>query len=119
VHTAYCKCCNSASLGFTEVIAGLTNSRNNENAPIANKVYKSKANSITKEVSSQIVTMMCIKFSATHAQLFVSYHPQQRNSSCVFGTREANESCTPQKLQPAKSAKMFCMRPVKGELETS
>lgn len=79
MHTAYCKCCNSVSLGFTGVIAGLTNSHNNESALIANKVYKSKANSIAKEVSSQIdssVTMMHIKFSATHAQLFASYHPQ-------------------------------------------
>lgn len=79
MHTAYCKCCNSVSLGFTGVMAGLTNSHNNENAPIANEVYKSKANSIAKEVSSQtdsFVTMMCIKFSATHTQLFVSYHPQ-------------------------------------------
>lgn len=122
MHTAYCKCCNAVSLGFTGVRGGLTNSRNNENAPIANKEYKPKANSIAKEVSSQAdssVTRMHIKFSATHAQLFALYHPQQRNSSCVFGTGEANESCTPQKLQPAKPAKIFCVRPVKEEHKNS
>lgn len=98
MHTAYCKCCNSVSLGFTGVRGGLTNSLNN--ALIANKEYKPRANSITEEVSSQAdssVTMMHIKFSAAHAQLSALYHPQQRNSSCVFGTGEANEGCTPQK----------------------
>lgn len=123
MHTAYCKCCNSVSLGFTGVRGGLTNSQGNENAPIANKENKPKANSsITEEVSSQAdssVTMMHIKFSATHAQLSAPYHPQQRNSSCVFGTGEAKESCTPQKLQPAKAANIFCMRPVKEEHRNS
>lgn len=104
MHTAYCKCCNSTSLSFTGVTAGLTNSHNNKNALIANKVYKSKANSITKEVSSQLdssVSMMCIKFSATPAQLLASYHLQQRNSSCMAQGKPTRAEHH-KKLQPFK-----------------
>lgn len=61
MHTAYCKCCNLLSLGFTGVLVSLTNSHNNENAPIANKVYKSKANSIAKKKKSLLRLILCYR----------------------------------------------------------